>query len=248
MNDLKNIKALTFDFWETLYNDTPSQHDARNHFRMKWLYEYLKKHVDNLQLEELTANYAKIKKEFHAIAGKNLGKSFGISDLVLAVVNSYHIAISEKYEEICELIAKMDELTFLYPPIINEDAYSVVKQLAQKYPLAIISNTHQTNGKAIRKLLARDGLLTAFSKYTFSDEVGIEKPSKLIFLQTLAWLELAPEEVVHIGDNKQADYYGALNAGMQSVWLNTENEQQADNVNVLQIKRLLEIPNLLLSK
>jgi putative hydrolase of the HAD superfamily len=49
----------------------------------------------------------------------------------------------------------------------------------------------------------------------------VRKPSGLIFERTLAALKLPPEEVVHVGDDVDADVAGARLAGMRSVWYDT---------------------------
>jgi putative hydrolase of the HAD superfamily len=58
-----------------------------------------------------------------------------------------------------------------------------------------------------------------FASVTISTEVGAAKPSPQIF-QT-AWQKhyLPADQILHIGDSFTADYEGALQAGLQSIWL-----------------------------
>jgi FMN phosphatase YigB (HAD superfamily) len=60
-------------------------------------------------------------------------------------------------------------------------------------------------------------LLKFFDGTSFSDEVGVYKPSRVIFDHALRYLDCAASEVVHIGDLQLTDIDGAVNAGFQAV-------------------------------
>jgi putative hydrolase of the HAD superfamily len=50
----------------------------------------------------------------------------------------------------------------------------------------------------------------------------VAKPDVRIFHAAAAQLNLDPEAVLHVGDDAMADAFGALNAGMQAVWVNAQ--------------------------
>jgi putative hydrolase of the HAD superfamily len=52
-----------------------------------------------------------------------------------------------------------------------------------------------------------------------SDEVGIRKPDKDIFLLALSKLESKGESTLFVGDNPTTDIKGAIDAGLVTVWL-----------------------------
>ena len=62
---------------------------------------------------------------------------------------------------------------------------------------------------------AMDGFVTSF---TLSYEVGAVKPDRRIFDAACASLRLAPDEVVMVGDDPQADS-GAVLAGIRTMLL-----------------------------
>ena len=92
-----------------------------------------------------------------------------------------------------------------------EDALA---RLALKYRLVAISN-----GTA-------DVFVTPAGPYfdaAFSaHEVGIAKPDAKIYHAAATFLGLRPEQVLHIGDDAIADALGAIEAGLQTVWINPE--------------------------
>jgi putative hydrolase of the HAD superfamily len=83
--------------------------------------------------------------------------------------------------------------------------------------LAVVSNTMRSPGSTLRKVLAAHGLLDIFAHLTFSDEVGVRKPAKEIFLLTLERLGAAPSEAVHVGDDDVLDVAGARGAGLRAI-------------------------------
>jgi putative hydrolase of the HAD superfamily len=109
-----------------------------------------------------------------------------------------------------------------HPPRVHDGAIETLRALkAQGLRLAIISNTGRTWGYFLRQVQDRLGISDLFDHRTFSDEEQVRKPSGLIFERTLAALKLPPEEVVHVGDDVDADVAGARLAGMRSVWYDT---------------------------
>ena len=52
-----------------------------------------------------------------------------------------------------------------------------------------------------------------------SEEIGIRKPRREIFDAVARTLDLVPEEILHVGDNLNADVAGAAACGMRTVWL-----------------------------
>ena len=54
----------------------------------------------------------------------------------------------------------------------------------------------------------------------FFAELGMAKPSAGIFHAACARLGLAPEHVLHVGDDPELDVAGARSAGLRSAWLN----------------------------
>ena len=91
------------------------------------------------------------------------------------------------------------------------EVITLLSALAQHYKLIAI-----TNGNAcINKMGIGD--LFEFSLQAGPD--GRMKPYADLFLAAANRLQLAPSQILHIGDSHRADVLGALNAGCQAAWL-----------------------------
>jgi len=95
----------------------------------------------------------------------------------------------------------------LYPDTLDQ-----LTRLSQHYPLAAL-----TNGNAD---LSRVGLQSLFNYYLNPAQVGAAKPDPRMFHALCQQSGYAPEEILHIGDCPKNDLAGALDAGMQALWLN----------------------------
>lgn len=66
-----------------------------------------------------------------------------------------------------------------------------------------------------------------------AQEVAVRKPDARIFQLACERLEVSPEEVLMVGDNLEADIRGALNAGMQAVYLGAEEVEGLEHASNL---------------
>jgi|SRR5579864_50194 len=96
-----------------------------------------------------------------------------------------------------------------------EDAAPCLERLAGNQ-LGVISNG--TRDQQIGKL-KRAGLLHHFSVLVFSEDFGLGKPDRSIFLEACRQADKNPAECVHIGDDLVADVGASHGLGMRSVWL-----------------------------
>jgi 2-haloalkanoic acid dehalogenase type II len=105
----------------------------------------------------------------------------------------------------------------VYVRVRNEvDCYAdtgpALAALAAHLPLVSISN-----GTAE---LDRVGLDAHFRFSISACDVGVAKPAPGIFLHACERLGVAPEHVLHVGDDPQADIVGARAAGLRTAWIN----------------------------
>jgi putative hydrolase of the HAD superfamily len=83
--------------------------------------------------------------------------------------------------------------------------------------LGIVCDVGFAGGEELRDFLAREGLLRHFSGWAFSDEVGHYKPDPRIFEAALGALDATPAESLHVGDLRRTDVAGAAELGMRTV-------------------------------
>jgi putative hydrolase of the HAD superfamily len=70
--------------------------------------------------------------------------------------------------------------------------------------------------------LQRCGIAHWFSGHVTARSAGAAKPDARIFARLLAEAGVEAHEVLHIGDDPVTDVVGAMQAGMQAVWLNRD--------------------------
>lgn len=92
------------------------------------------------------------------------------------------------------------------------DAVPALTLLAARLPLVSLSNGNAD--------LARIGLGAHFTHCISAREFGAPKPHPSIFRHACARLALAPEHVLHVGDDPQLDVAGARAAGLRTAWVN----------------------------
>lgn len=142
------------------------------------------------------------------------------------------------------LTARRLEETSLLADLEALPGVAVLKDLAKKYPLALVSDTGMTPGRLIREHLKRRGL-DVFQAYSFSDETGFVKPKPEAFLTALSALGVAPEEALHVGDLPQTDIKGAFGAGypwaVQYVGLREVNGEVKPTAKVKDHRELLPL-------
>ena len=100
-------------------------------------------------------------------------------------------------------------------------AEEIVRYLAEKYPLTIV-----TNGfiEVQYEKFDKSGLKDCFSHIVLSEEVGCQKPNPRIFEEALRMNGLQAEEVVMIGDSWNSDIQGAINAGIDQIWIRNSKD------------------------
>ncbi|MFM7330606.1 MAG: HAD family hydrolase, partial [Brachymonas sp.] len=103
-------------------------------------------------------------------------------------------------------------------PVVQfyEDAIPCVSQLALHYPLYSLSN-----GNAQLHLV---GLDRFFKAAIHANGVGVGKPDLRIFEAAAQIAGVERHELLHVGDDASLDVLGALDAGMQAVWLNRQGK------------------------
>ena len=96
-----------------------------------------------------------------------------------------------------------------------EEVYSVIEALRPHYRLALLSNA---DDDFLEEALANNGL--EFDTVVTSEQAGAIKPNPAIFHYMCDRMEMAPPDVLYVGDNPIPDVLGPSRAGMPSAWVN----------------------------
>ena len=120
-----------------------------------------------------------------------------------------------------------------------EAAETLVALKKQRLILDIVSNFDS------RLVGIMEGLGAArwFDRIFLSSHVGYAKPDREIFQFALNAHRLKTEEVIHVGDSKETDLQGAINAGLTGILLDPRGQNQRDGQ--LQIQNLKELLSIL---
>jgi putative hydrolase of the HAD superfamily len=99
---------------------------------------------------------------------------------------------------------------------LYEDVIPALDRMSRRYRLFAVSNGNAD--------LSAIGIAPFFEFAIAARDVGALKPAQEVFEAALARAELAPDQVVHVGDEPYADVEGARRAGLHAVWLNRHDK------------------------
>ncbi|MCK5677167.1 MAG: YjjG family noncanonical pyrimidine nucleotidase, partial [Flavobacteriaceae bacterium] len=128
--------------------------------------------------------------------------------------------------------------------ILLDDVEKVIKALADKYALSII-----TNGiaKVQKRRFSKTTIEKYFDELIISEEIGVPKPDAKFFEITFDKIgNPAKEDVLVIGDSLSSDIQGANNYGIDACWVNLQGHKNDQKLNIkYEIKHLSELINIL---
>jgi len=232
------LKAVTFDFWNTLFVDVHGQ--DRERLRAEALraeLEALGRAVPQTTLDDsLRAGFDFFDRVW---VSEHRTPSCGeIVDSTLAVLG---VQVPEAAHE--RLVNRFERLVLDLPPEPMPGAVYALPVLAERYRLAVVCDTGYSPGSVLRELLARHGMLASFEYLYFSNEHGMSKPDVRVFLHTLAALDVRAPEAAHVGDIQRTDIAGAQAAGMAAVHFIGANNHDAERSTAdLMIRHFDELP------
>jgi putative hydrolase of the HAD superfamily len=170
------------------------------------------------------------------------GGSFCLADLLRDVCAGYGIALAPEEAEAAEN-NYVTPLSAQARPLPGAKE-TLITLRAQGKRIGLISNT-MWPGRYHLADLARYGLDGYLDHVVFSADVGVWKPHPEIFGQSLAALEVTPQEAVFVGDFLPHDIAGAQAVGMKGIHIMT-GEFRHDGVEPDgRISALTELPALI---
>ena len=215
-----NIKAVTFDLWQTLILEDAEINKRRAQLRIDRVADALQTAGCPFPEAELWRAFTECVAECGRV--RATGRETSFDGQIRIFLDHLQPALSKELSDAQKrTIREAYDHSFLdaaLPP--DPVAAPMLAELKKRgIALGLISNTAMTSGATFRVHLTRLGLLQFFDALIFSDEVGYAKPSEKVFQLALAALAVPPEAVVHVGDDRAADVGGALKAGLRAVWI-----------------------------
>lgn len=215
---MKQYKAVFLDWDDTIGDWRTAEHkalaDIYEAYRLKDLYatfeDYLNAYKPNnialwCQYEqgEVTREQLHLQRFLYPL------EVDGIGDSRLGMREERLIALAQ------EMGADFLRLTNKYFCLLP-DAEQVVRYLASRYPLTILSNGFK---EAQHYKFEHSGLAKYFAHTLISEEVGSNKPQPEIFRIALERNGILAADAVMVGDNYSSDIAGAKAAGIDQIWI-----------------------------
>lgn len=213
------IRAVSFDLWVTLIRSDPRFKPLRN--------ESLRTaFAPHMTPADFDATLREWDKNADALSEAS-GADYGFEDRLALMFDHLGIDFDRNSQAMADAHTAQEKFTTQFHPLpYHPDVPALVAELATHVPVAVTSNTGMLPGVLMRRLLVLAGFIDVFSHMTFSNEVNVCKPEPAIFKHTFNGLaaivpDLTPDQVLHVGDNPNADIKGGTGFGMQAALVNT---------------------------
>ena len=196
---MKNIKAIIFDAYGTLFDVNSAAEKCKDKIGDKW--EAFANYWRTTQLEYTwLRNLMKRHKDFWQITEDSLDKSIR----VFKIDNSMR-----------------DELLNLYKILSPfEEVPKVLKSLKEKnFKLAILSNG---TPPLLNELVRSNNLNNLFDDIFSIEEVGVFKPDSKVYDMPVKKYKIEKNEITFLSANTW-DVSGGGNYGYNSIWVNRNN-------------------------
>ena len=196
---MKNIKAIIFDAYGTLFDVNSAAEKCKDKIGDKW--ESFSNYWRTTQLEYTwLRSLMKRHEDFWQITEDSLDKSMKIYEIDSAMKN---------------------ELLDLYKILLPfKEVPEVLKILKEKnFNLAILSNGTPT---LLNQLVKSNNLENIFNDIFSIEEVGIYKPDSKVYDMPIKKYQIQKNEVAFLSANTW-DVSGGGNYGYNSIWINRNN-------------------------
>ncbi|MEO6525343.1 MAG: HAD family hydrolase [Gemmatimonadaceae bacterium] len=210
------LRALTFDYWDTLYEGGALP--ERVALRRTAVGALLGAYGRNLPEEQLRVLYEESGREAERWWSEEQ-RGYSTNDRLRWILARAAVKPREGCEHVAAAADAVDNALLMLPPAMLAGAWQTLKTLSRQLTLAVISDTGFASGRAQDRLLEKDGARGFFSATIYSMDVGHAKPRPEIFATAVDTLGIPAGEILHIGDSERTDVKGALAAGFRAVRL-----------------------------
>ena len=217
---MKNIKAIIFDAYGTLFNVNSAAEKCKDKIGDKW--EGFANFWRTTQLEYTwLRSLMKRHQDFWKVTEDSLDKS----------MNLFKIDKSMRNE-----LLNLYKVLNTYPEV--KDVLNKLKE--KNYKLAILSNG---TPELLSELVSSNNLNNIFDDIFSIEEVGVYKPDAKVYDMPVKKYKIQKEEIIFLSANTW-DVSGGGNFGYNSIWVN-RNNSIFDNLDYFPKKEVKNLSQLL---
>lgn len=214
---MDEIKAVGFDLFNTLITAEPGAVQEA----LGTLTRTLKEQGFHFTDEAFKHTYREAALEFIEAAhreGRETHNRFWISATLNRLGHSVEPEDSRIETAIEAYFAMFPSRCHLLP-----ETERMLSGLKDRYRLGLLSNF--THAPAAVRIIQAVGLGAFFDVQLISGDLGYRKPHPTVFQRLVEQLGVEPREALFVGDDLDADVYGALRAGLKPVWTTVVRDQ-----------------------
>ena len=210
------LRALTFDYWDTLYEGGALP--ERVALRRTAVGALLGAYGRALPDEQLRALYEESGREAERWWSEE-HRGYRTDERLRWILERAAVTPRDECQHVAAAADAVDNALLMLPPAMFAGAWQMLRTLSRHFTLAVISDTGFASGRAQDRLLEKDAARDFFAATVYSMDIGHAKPRPEIFAAAVGTLGVQPGEILHIGDNERTDVRGALAAGFRAVRL-----------------------------
>lgn len=207
------IRGLSLDFANTLYPLRPKELDVTIQRLHAYLQERLNHRIDYSSMREV---YLEIRARQFTQNRPTLREN-DFTERIAHVVSS----AMDGAPAPPDIVAGAQDAYasgFIDTMIAPDGLCETVEALSRRFDGRVVVCSNFIRADAIREPLARDGITRHLRGVVVSCEIGFIKPHRLMFEAAARILDLKPQEIVHVGDDWDADIIGASRTGMSTIY------------------------------
>jgi putative hydrolase of the HAD superfamily len=111
---------------------------------------------------------------------------------------------------------------------IYPETKTILSDLSKRYDLIIISNAK----REFIDIQLEETEIKSYFKYIFSSLTDFDAVKKIpnVYKQICKKIRIHPQEIIHIGDNKEFDFISPQKIGIKSYYLNREKTEHGNHI------------------
>ncbi len=223
------IRAVTFDYWNTLIAETSEPFERRRTMWTEILAEAGHEASEEALATAFKAGWEHFQQRWKANVQSTVAHvaDHAVSSLPFEVGATVRAALADAYWEASRQT----------PRTLQPGVGELLGALGERgIAVGVICDVGIVPSTQLRSWLDELGVHPLIGHYSFSDEVGVYKPDRRIFQDALDGLGVASAtDAAHVGDLKRTDIVGARSMGMTTVRYtgarkDDEEGEEADHV------------------